>query len=306
VQGLVLAAAVLGALLEPVNPPPNSPRCILTPAATSPAAVLLRFHAVRHLLPARVRNPRVPAHVPAAQIQVPAQPIKHRTGRKTYHTVGMVPFPVLCALAACRRALVALMRLLSACPPCVLTRNEQGPVFVKKYRPSFVHYLNEVVGPKFDPPIDFTIRFEEAYTIEPFDDQTKNKIDFAFTYPNMAGCLEAEFLSSPLVTVRNYRGGRELNHYGGVVFTLADRDDINSIQVRPCAFLCSGPSTFGRAGRTDDLSARWRRGKGWLRVCRWRHACRIRDGFCGIIFSLCCRGALRVGVGSKENVSNVS
>ena len=94
-----------------------------------------------------------------------------------------------------------------------------------------MHYLNEVVGPKFDPPINFTIRFEDAYVIAPFDEPLKNTRDFAFVYPNMGGCLEAEFLSAPLVTVRNYRGGRELNHYGGVVFTAADRDDINSIEV---------------------------------------------------------------------------
>ena len=28
----------------------------------------------------------------------------------------------------------------------------------------------------------------------PFDDPIANKRDFTFTYPNMAGCLEAEFL----------------------------------------------------------------------------------------------------------------
>jgi hypothetical protein len=28
----------------------------------------------------------------------------------------------------------------------------------------------------------------------PFDDPIANERDFTFTYPNMAGCLEAEFL----------------------------------------------------------------------------------------------------------------
>lgn len=107
---------------------------------------------------------------------------------------------------------------------------EQGRFFVRKYRPSLVEYLNQEIGPKFDPPINFTIRFEDAYIIEPFDEPVKNKRDFAFVYPNMGGCLEAEFLSTPLVTVRNYRGGQELNHYGGVVFAAADRDDIMSVK----------------------------------------------------------------------------
>jgi hypothetical protein len=32
----------------------------------------------------------------------------------------------------------------------------------------------------------------------PFDDPIANQRDFTFTYPNMAGCLEAEFLQGEL------------------------------------------------------------------------------------------------------------
>ena len=64
---------------------------------------------------------------------------------------------------------------------------------------------------------------QDAYKIEPFDDPIANKLDFTFAYPNMCGCLEAEFLQVPLTTVRNYRKGQELNHYGGVVYVLKDR-----------------------------------------------------------------------------------
>jgi hypothetical protein len=31
---------------------------------------------------------------------------------------------------------------------------------------------------------------QDAYALEPFDDALTNKRDFAFVYPNMAGCLE--------------------------------------------------------------------------------------------------------------------
>jgi len=84
----------------------------------------------------------------------------------------------------------------------------------------------------FDPPVTFTLRFEDAYAIEPFDAPIENKRDFSFVYPNMAGCLEAEFLNVPLTTVRNYRGGFEsgLNHYGGVVYALSSRTDIKGIE----------------------------------------------------------------------------
>ena len=49
---------------------------------------------------------------------------------------------------------------------------------------------------------------QDAYDTVPFDNHVANKRDFTFTYPNMAGCLEAEFLQVPLTTVRNYRDGK--------------------------------------------------------------------------------------------------
>lgn len=57
---------------------------------------------------------------------------------------------------------------------------------------------------------------QDAYDMLPFENQGHNERDFIFTYPNMAGCLEAEFRHIPLLTVRNIRGGVSgLNHYGG-------------------------------------------------------------------------------------------
>lgn len=55
------------------------------------------------------------------------------------------------------------------------------------------------------------------------------RFDFVFTFPNMVGCLEAEFHAAPIVTLRNFRRQRELNRYGGVIFTRADRNDINTV-----------------------------------------------------------------------------
>ena len=38
--------------------------------------------------------------------------------------------------------------------------NAQGPVFVRKYRPALEHYLTKEVGEKFEPKVNFKIRFE--------------------------------------------------------------------------------------------------------------------------------------------------
>jgi hypothetical protein len=132
------------------------------------------------------------------------QKLRLRTGRRTYHVVGMVPYGNI-------------------------DYKDPNHLFNRKHRPALAQYLTQVVGTKFDPPVNFTIRVEDAYNMAPFDDPIANERDFTFTYPNMAGCLEAEFLQVPLTTVRNYRGGKELNHYGGVVYALKERTDIRDI-----------------------------------------------------------------------------
>ena len=66
--------------------------------------------------------------------------------------------------------------------------------------------------------------------LEPFDDPIASQRDFIFTTPNMAACLESEFLAAPLVTQRVKRSGKELNRYGGVIYTLKSRTDINEVK----------------------------------------------------------------------------
>jgi hypothetical protein len=110
------------------------------------------------------------------------------SNRTTFHVVGKVPF-----------------------------RN-----FDLIYGPAFSDFLNQQVGSQYDPPITFTIRQApgvEAYTLEPFVDPlgtqftsfsskkvqiltrdrapVANMLDFVFTTPNMASCLEQEFAFTP-------------------------------------------------------------------------------------------------------------
>jgi hypothetical protein len=121
----------------------------------------------------------------SAHTKFPQPPPSNRT---TFHVVGKVPF-----------------------------RN-----FDLIYGPAFSDFLNQEVGSQYDPPITFTIRQAagvEAYTLEPFSDplstqftcftSTKvqiltrdrapvaNMLDFVFTTPNMASCLEQEFAFTP-------------------------------------------------------------------------------------------------------------
>jgi len=104
--------------------------------------------------------------------------------------------------------------------------------FVSTYGPALKDHLDKVVGVQFEPRVSFEIRQDRAqaaYDLSPFDDVIANKRDFVLTTPNIAACLQSEFLFKPLLTQRVLRGGRSLNHYGGVIYTLKTRNDINSV-----------------------------------------------------------------------------
>lgn len=68
-------------------------------------------------------------------VQAEAQKLRLRTGRDTYHVVGMVPF--------------------------------NGTVFNRKNRPALAQYLTQEVSTKFDSPVKFTIRFEVCSRLQP-------------------------------------------------------------------------------------------------------------------------------------------
>jgi hypothetical protein len=103
-------------------------------------------------------------------------------------------------------------------------------LFRIKFRATFEDHLNAEVAPLFShggERIRFEMGGQDFRTV--FNSAENEDFDFIFTFPNMAGCLEAEFGASALLTMRNLRRGMELNMYGGVIFTRADRDDINSV-----------------------------------------------------------------------------
>jgi len=124
---------------------------------------------------------------------------KTRSNRTTFHVVGMVPFPG----------------------------------FVDSYAPALQDYLEREVGTQYEPALKFTIRQDAgaaAYDLAPFDDPIASARDFVFAPPNMASCFESEFFANPLVTQRVKRGVQELSHYGGVIYTLKSRTDINHVK----------------------------------------------------------------------------
>jgi hypothetical protein len=49
----------------------------------------------------------------------------------------------------------------------------------------------------------------------------QNAIDFVYTNPSIYSCLESEFQLTSLATLRNLALGREVNVFGGVIFSKA-------------------------------------------------------------------------------------
>lgn len=48
-------------------------------------------------------------------------------------------------------------------------------------------------------------------------------IDFIYTNPSAASCIESEFDAAQIVTLRNLRQGNPLNAFGGIAFARSDR-----------------------------------------------------------------------------------
>ncbi|EGD72124.1 TKL/DICTY4 protein kinase [Salpingoeca rosetta] len=97
--------------------------------------------------------------------------------------------------------------------------------FNRTMAPTFDEYLNNVVSKKFDGLVEFVTypaRFRDL-----LDEGKEDKFDFAFTNPAIFTCAEAELAMSSLVTLRRNELGEQLSQFGAVIFTRADRDDIN-------------------------------------------------------------------------------
>ncbi len=74
----------------------------------------------------------------------------------------------------------------------------------------------------------------------------QGEIDFVLTNPGHYVELEAAYGLTRLVTLTNLRGGKPYTVFGAVIFTRADRPDINRLQdLRGRTFMAVSPDAFG-------------------------------------------------------------
>ena len=74
----------------------------------------------------------------------------------------------------------------------------------------------------------------------------ERQVEFILTNPASYAGLEAEFGVSRLVTLRNLRAGHSYTKFGALIFTRADRVDINSLyDLKGKSFMAVHPNAFG-------------------------------------------------------------
>lgn len=100
-----------------------------------------------------------------------------------------------------------------------------------EFNATFGEYLTATAGQRFDPPIQFQLKPLNFLTL--FSDAQAQDVDFIYVNPSAYSCIESEYEAHSLasqVSRRNINGNiYDLKKFGGVIVTLASRDDIASI-----------------------------------------------------------------------------
>ncbi|CAB9502908.1 activated protein kinase catalytic subunit alpha-1 [Seminavis robusta] len=123
----------------------------------------------------------------------------------------------------------------------------------EEYNKTFGEYLTATAGNRFDPPITFEmvpVTFQEL-----FDKVATEDIDFFYANPGIFSCVGTEVGAQPIATIVSrleVRGHEyELDVFGGVIFTRADNDDINTIQDLQDKIIGAGAMSQVMAGQVQ-------------------------------------------------------
>lgn len=103
---------------------------------------------------------------------------------------------------------------------------------LRQYNMTFAQYLTATAGRRFDPPIEFDF-VARKHMQDIFDGIDGGEFDFVFANPGTYSCVGVETGAEPLATVirRVHTRNRyyDLDVYGGLVITRADRQDLTSL-----------------------------------------------------------------------------
>ncbi|CAM9384428.1 unnamed protein product [Ectocarpus sp. 8 AP-2014] len=97
---------------------------------------------------------------------------------------------------------------------------------LESFEPTFSAYLNQTAGEVY-PGVGFIaapLAFDDVW-----DAVSSASVDFLFLNPGSASCMESEFGVSAILSLRNSRQRNELNSFGGLFITAANRSDITEV-----------------------------------------------------------------------------
>ena len=95
-----------------------------------------------------------------------------------------------------------------------------------------LNYLTEIIGPEFDPPINFERVSANIYMKESTVQESLGLgFDFMVANPHVASCFESEGKAVTLATqvVPDTNRGFNLTEYGATLYVLANRTDITRV-----------------------------------------------------------------------------
>jgi len=102
----------------------------------------------------------------------------------------------------------------------------------KEFNFTFATYLTCEMKCRYNPPVTFEmvpITFASIFT-----SVSSKAVDFVYVNPSAYSCIESEFGASSLVSQIGYQkiglNRFEIQEFGGVIFAMANRNDINSVQ----------------------------------------------------------------------------
>eukprot|EP00730_Choanoeca_flexa_P009274 TRINITY_DN12619_c0_g1_i2.p1 TRINITY_DN12619_c0_g1~~TRINITY_DN12619_c0_g1_i2.p1 ORF type:complete len:1785 (+),score=431.40 TRINITY_DN12619_c0_g1_i2:732-5357(+) len=99
--------------------------------------------------------------------------------------------------------------------------------FAELYDETFKHYLTDVVGQKFDPPITFNLR--PLNSLEIFPAMKHKEIDFLFTDPSQFQCFSIQYGLRALVTIERIQNNEPIRSFGGLMVVRNDDSRINDL-----------------------------------------------------------------------------
>ncbi len=115
----------------------------------------------------------------------------------------------------------------------------RGPDWTKKRWGPTADYLTDGVG-------DYSFNIVPLDLDQIDDAVADERVDFVLTNPGNYVDLEARYGISRIATLRNLGDGRPVTVFGAVVFTRADRSDINHLkELKGKTFMAVSPDAFG-------------------------------------------------------------